>query len=150
MWYKSKGFSQRWNSLTELELKCINEEFVEVLYSLEKNFIDPCKDPKDICISFCKNSKILEKTMHSNKKLKDLILLLSNPTNVDQKGSKLVPFCHIGYDTERFITMIKKGTISLSNATNVYKFCNNTFQSTTDIGICTTISFDKVSIFKQI
>ena len=127
-----------------MERQCVNDEFYTILQDIKEKFIDPCQEPTEKCKTFCKNSKILEDHIHSNKNLKDLILYISHPTDVTVKGSQLQPFCSVGSETEKFEQEVSKGSILLSNITNVYKFCTSSYQRITDIGICTTVSFKEV------
>ena len=136
-----------WRSLSSLERQCINDEFSNVLPEIKHQFIDPCKELKDHCKSFCKNSKIFENHIDSNQMLQDLVLDISHPTShVTEKGLRLVPFCFTSHDTERFIHIIKKGSISLTNSSLSYEFCKSTYQRITDLGVCTTIDFKKVKL----
>ena len=96
MWYKNYKPNIKWNSLSKLERQCINDEFYTMLYGMREKFTDPCKEPVEKCLSFCKNSKISEKHMYSNKRLTNLLLYISHPTNVTVKGSQLLPFCSVG------------------------------------------------------
>ena len=148
IWYKNKQTRDRWNSLSDLERKCVNDEFNNILYGIRDKFTDPCKEPEEKCKRFCKNSMILEKHIHSNKKLKDLILYINHPTDVTVKGSQLQPFCYVGHGTDRFEQEVSKGSIPLSNNTDVYEFCTSSYQRITDIGICTTSSFKEVIMVK--
>ena len=146
VWYKN--FRERWNSLSGLESQCVSDEFYTILYGMKVyKYTDPCKELKQKCKTFCKNSKILEKHIHSNKKLKDLILYISHPTDVTVKGSQLLPFCSVGYQTDKFEREVLKGSVSLTNISHVYGFCRSSYQRITDIGICTTVSFKKVIFF---
>ena len=113
----------------------------------KQQFLDPCKEPKDYCTSFCKNSKILGNQINSNLMLQELVLQINHPTHVDEKGLRLVPFCFAGHDTERFNQMIKKETISLTNLSKSYEFCEHIYQRITDSGVCTTIDFKEVKLF---
>ena len=144
MWYRNYLNKKRWNSLSDLERQCVHDEIATSLYNMRVNFTDPCKEPQEKCKRFCKNSKILENHIHSNKKLKDLILYINHPTNVTVKGSQLQPFCYVGHGTDKFEQEMSKGSIPLSNNTDIYEFCTDSFQRLTDIGICTTTSFKKV------
>ena len=143
MWYKS-DIKKRWNSLSDLERQCVNDEFSAILYNLEENFKDPCNEPEEKCKKFCKNSRILEKHIRSNKKLKNLILYINHPTDVSVKGSKLIPFCSIGYETQKFEQRVWKRSMYHTNHSEDYEFCSSSFQRITDIGICTTTSFKEV------
>ena len=136
-----------WRSLSSFEIQCINYEFRNTLTSIKEHFKDPCKEPKDYCTRFCKNSNMFENHIISNKMLQDLVLLINHPTHVAEKGLRLVPFCFSGNDTERFTRKTKKGTISLTNSSNIYEFCKSAHQRITDSGVCTTIDFKEVRIF---
>ena len=138
---------ESWRSLSSLERQCINDEFRVVLAPIKQKLIDPCKEPKDYCISFCKNSNIFENHISSNKMLKELVLLINHPTHVAEKGLRLVPFCFAGHDTERFNQIIKKGTIPLTNSSKIYEFCETAHQRITDSGVCTTIHLKEVKLF---
>ena len=146
MWYKNYLNKKRWNSLSDLERQCVNDEIDTSLYNMRVKFTDPCKEPQEKCQIFCKNSKILEKHIHSNKKIKDLILYSSHPTDVTVKGSQLLPFCSVGHGTDRFEQDVAQGFIHLPNDTDIYEFCTNLYQRMTDIGICTTVSFKEVIV----
>ena len=148
LWYTNGVSRKRWNSLSNFERQCVNDEFSKSLYGLKDKFTDPCKKPEEKCIQFCKNSMILEKHMHTNRKLKDLILYISHPTDVTVKGSQLQPFCSVGNETDRFEQKVSKGSIPLANYTKVYEFCTDSYQRMTDIGICTTVGFKEVFFYK--
>ena len=135
-----------WRSLSYHERQCINDEFSNVLALIKQQFLDPCKNPKDYCTSFCKNSKILGNHINSNKMLQELVLQINHPTHVAEKGLKLVPFCFAGHETLNFIQIIKQGTISLTNSSKSYVFCKSSYQRITDLGVCTTIDFKEVRV----
>ena len=149
IWYM-KGLSrERWNSLSHLEMQCIYDNLGIILYGIMDNFIDPCRDPEEKCKKLCNNSMILKKHIHSNKKLKDLILYISHPTDITVKGSQLLPFCSVGHETKIFEQEVSKGSLPLSNNTDTYEYCTSSYQRITDIGICTTISFKEVRMTRK-
>ena len=147
LWYKKEMNKLRWNSLSDFESKCINDEFYNILKGMKTKFTDPCKKPKEKCKRFCKNSKILEKHIHSNKKLEDLIHYMSHPTDVSVKGSQFQPFCYVGYETDEFEQeVVRRSTYLYANYSKEYKFCNSSYQRITDIGVCTTTNFKEVHV----
>ena len=144
IWYKS-DIRERWNSLSDMERQCVNSAFGIKLYGMKDRFTDPCKEPEGRCKEFCKNSKILEKHLHSNKKLNDLVLYISHPTDVTVKGSQLQPFCSVGYETDEFEQKVLwRSVYQHENYSTEYEFCTSSYQRITDIGICTTTSFKEV------
>ena len=146
MWYKNGLNRKRWHSLSDLERQCVYDVFDTIQHGMMDNFTDPCKELTEKCKIFCKNSKILEKHIHLNKNLQNLILYISHPTDVTVKGSQFIPFCSVGYETDRFEYEVSKGSMPLSNITDIYEFCTNSYQRIKDIGICTTTSFKKVKV----